>query len=66
MYRPACISTRLGRFGQVVHALMPRMAQIIMNTSFRMFPDNPENAGQPPALNADQSAMQQLLRGLHF
>jgi hypothetical protein len=34
------IATRLGITGQVLHALMPRIAQIAMNTSFRMFPDS--------------------------
>jgi len=74
VYQPVCIATRLGRTGQVVHALMPRIAQIIMNTSFRMFPDSDAGheaqTGDKPvreaAMSADQYAMQQILRGLHF
>ncbi len=74
VYKPVCIATRLGRTGQVVHALMPRIAQIIMNTSFRMFPDSDVGHGQQGGaesakdvnMNADQYAMQQILRGLHF
>jgi hypothetical protein len=38
--KPVRMATRLGIFGQVLHALMPRVAQIGMNTSFRMFPDS--------------------------
>ncbi len=32
------IATRLGLTGLVLHALMPRVTQIGMNTSFRLFP----------------------------
>jgi hypothetical protein len=39
-HKPVRIATRLGIFGQVLHALVPRVAQIVMNTSFRMFPDS--------------------------
>lgn len=69
VYKTVRIATRLGILGVVVHALVPRVAQIIMNTSFRMFPDSDaaktkdKKAGQ---MSADQMALQQLLRGVHF
>ncbi len=70
VYKPVRIATRLGVSGQVLHALMPRFAQIIMNTSFRMFPDSDAARSQrgdaKPQLNADQVAFQQLMRGIHF
>ena len=71
VYKPARIATRLGIMGVVVHALMPRVAQIVMNTSFRMFPDSgaakAEDGGKKAAsMTADQMALQQLLRGVHF
>ena len=72
VYKPVRIATRLGIAGQVLHALMPKVMQIGMNTSFRMFPDSDaakgakEPAGKPPTLNADQVAFQQLMRGIHF
>jgi NAD(P)-dependent dehydrogenase (short-subunit alcohol dehydrogenase family) len=71
VYKPVRIATRLGILGVVVHALVPRIAQIIMNTSFRMFPDSHAAHGKDgekkaPAMNADQVALQQLLRGIHF
>jgi NAD(P)-dependent dehydrogenase (short-subunit alcohol dehydrogenase family) len=72
VYKPVRIATRLGIAGQVLHALMPKVMQIGMNTSFRMFPDSDaakgakESAGKPPTLNADQVAFQQLMRGIHF
>lgn len=70
VYKPVRIATRLGILGEVLHALLPRVAQIVMNTSFRMFPDSDsaKNNGDKKALhmNADQIALQQLLRGVHF
>lgn len=71
VYRPVQIATRLGVLGEVMHATLPRVAQIIMNTSFRMFPDSDaakgrEGGGKPQQLTADQVAFQQLMRGIHF
>ncbi len=72
VHKPDRIATRLGIVGQVMHAVMPRIAQIIMNTSFRMFPDSDaarggeKEGGKPPQLTADQVAFQQLMRGIHF
>jgi NAD(P)-dependent dehydrogenase (short-subunit alcohol dehydrogenase family) len=70
VFKPVRIATRMGIFGEVLHALVPRVAQIVMNTSFRMFPDSDaaKGAGEKkvPQLSADQMALQQLLRGVHF
>ena len=38
--KPVRIATRLGITGELLHALVPRVAQIVMNTTFRMFPDS--------------------------
>ncbi len=66
--QPVRIATRLGIFGQVVNAVAPRIGQIIMNTSFRMFPDSAAAKGAKGAdmPTADQIAFTQLLKGLHF
>jgi NAD(P)-dependent dehydrogenase (short-subunit alcohol dehydrogenase family) len=70
VHEPMRIATRLGIFGEVVHALLPRVAQIIMNTSFRMFPESAAAAGkkegEAPPQSADQIAFSQLMRGIHF
>jgi NAD(P)-dependent dehydrogenase (short-subunit alcohol dehydrogenase family) len=70
VYRPVRIATRLGVFGEVLHALLPRVAQVIMNTSFRMFPDSSSAAGKKdeatPAATPDMIAMSNLMRGIHF
>ncbi|MBL8286844.1 MAG: SDR family oxidoreductase [Rubrivivax sp.] len=69
--KPVRIATRLGMFGELLHATVPRVAQIVMNTSFRMFPDSSAAKGDKagaakPQLSAEAVAMQQLMRGIHF
>ena len=67
--KPVRIATRLGITGQVLHALLPRVAQIAMNTSFRMFPDSSAakgDKGAKPQLSAEAVALQQMMRGIHF
>lgn len=66
--RPVRLATRLGLFGEVLNALSPHTAQIITNTIFRLFPDG--SAEQPKGgqtePTADQVAISQMMRGLHF
>jgi NAD(P)-dependent dehydrogenase (short-subunit alcohol dehydrogenase family) len=68
--KPVRIATRLGITGQVLHALVPRIAQIAMNTSFRMFPDSSAakgaKLGDKQKLSPEAIAMQQMMRGIHF
>jgi len=70
--KPVRIATRLGIFGELLHALVPRIAQITMNTTFRMFPDSSAAKGDKgavtgkPQLSPEAIAMQQLMRGIHF
>ncbi|TFZ03812.1 SDR family oxidoreductase [Ramlibacter humi] len=69
IYKPVRVATRLGITGQVLHALVPKVAQIVMNTSFRMFPDSSAakgDKGAKPQLSPEAIAMQQMMRGIHF
>jgi NAD(P)-dependent dehydrogenase (short-subunit alcohol dehydrogenase family) len=69
VYKPVRIATRLGISGEVLHALLPRVAQIVMNTSFRMFPDSSAAKGDKSGkqtLSPEAIAMQQMMRGIHF
>jgi NAD(P)-dependent dehydrogenase (short-subunit alcohol dehydrogenase family) len=70
VYKPVRIATRLGVFGEVLHALLPRVAQVIMNTTFRMFPDSAAAQGRKdettPAATPDMIAVSNLMRGIHF
>jgi NAD(P)-dependent dehydrogenase (short-subunit alcohol dehydrogenase family) len=67
--KPVRIATRLGITGELMHALLPRVAQIVMNTSFRMFPDSDAAKGEKgskPQLSAEAIALQQMMKGIHF
>ena len=69
IHRPARVATRLGRFGQIVRAVWPNFGRIVLNTTFRMFPESAAATGGKEgdvALTADQIAFSQLLRGMHL
>jgi len=73
IFKPVRIATRLGITGQILHAALPRVAQIVMNTTFRMFPDSSAAKGAKPGdkpgksqLSPEAVAMQQMMRGIHF
>lgn len=68
--KPIRIATRLGVFTQILHLLMPKVAEVVMNTAFRMFPDSSAAKGQPagngePPTN-EMVAFASLMRGIHW
>jgi NAD(P)-dependent dehydrogenase (short-subunit alcohol dehydrogenase family) len=69
IHKPVRIATRLGIFGALLHSLTPKAAQIMMNTSFRMFSDSSaamHKKGDSAPQTADQIAFSQIMRGIHF
>jgi NAD(P)-dependent dehydrogenase (short-subunit alcohol dehydrogenase family) len=69
VYKPVRIATRLGIAGEVLHALAPRIGQIVMNTTFRMFGDSEASKGKKNEVvgpSPDQVALSNLMRGIHF
>ena len=45
------------------------MTQIVMNTTFRMFPDSAAAKGDKaakPQLSAEAIALSQMMKGIHF
>ncbi|MGL4456931.1 MAG: hypothetical protein ACRCUB_00835, partial [Plesiomonas shigelloides] len=68
VHKPKRIATKLGIFGAVIHSLSPRMAEVIMNIAFRMFPDSADKGGELPDKNQQQEmiAFAAMLRGIHF
>jgi NAD(P)-dependent dehydrogenase (short-subunit alcohol dehydrogenase family) len=67
--RPVRIATSLGIFGQMIHAVSPRVAQVIMNTAFRMVPDTDSGRDQGmvrEAASVEQIALKELMRGIHL
>jgi len=69
IYKPQRIATRLGIFAMVLHAVAPKVAEIIMNSAFRMFPDSAAARGgsdQQAAATQEQLAFASLMRGIHW
>jgi hypothetical protein len=72
VYRPVRIATRLGVFGEILHAVAPKATRIILNTAFRMFPDSPAAQGKKGEaakevhLTPEQIAFAQITQGIHW
>ena len=67
--KPVRVATRLGVAVELLHAAVPRVTQILMNTTFRMFPDSAAAKGDKspkPTLSPEAVAMSQMMRGIHF
>jgi NAD(P)-dependent dehydrogenase (short-subunit alcohol dehydrogenase family) len=69
IYKPQRIATRLGIFAQTLHAVAPNIAEIIMNSAFRMFPDSSAAMGvseDQQQASQEQVAFASLMRGIHW
>jgi len=70
IFRPQRIATRLGIFAQVLHAVAPKSAEIVMNSAFRMFPESAASKGERPGRDdqptQEQVAFASLMRGIHW
>ena len=69
IYKPQRIATRLGIFSQVLNAVAPKVAEIIMNSAFRMFPDSAAAKGVSDSqhkASQEQLAFASLMRGIHW
>lgn len=67
--KPVRVATRLGTTVALLHATVPRITQILMNTTFRMFPDSAAAKGDKsakPTLSPEAIAMSEMMRGIHF
>jgi short-subunit dehydrogenase len=69
IYKPQRIATRLGIFAQVLHAVAPKVAEIIMNSAFRMFPESAAAKGVSESqvqASQEQLAFATIMRGIHW
>ena len=69
IYRPQRIATRLGIFSQTLHAVAPKIAEIVMNSAFRMFPESSAAKGiseDQEEASQEQLAFASLMRGIHW
>ena len=69
IYKQQRIATRLGIFAQVLHAVAPKVSEIVMNSAFRMFPDSAAAKGvkdHQHAATQEQLAFASLMKGIHW
>jgi NAD(P)-dependent dehydrogenase (short-subunit alcohol dehydrogenase family) len=70
IYRPKRIATRIGTFASVLHAIAPKLGEIVMNTGFKMFPDSDAAKGidkkAKPKVSTEQVAFAAIMRGIHW
>jgi NAD(P)-dependent dehydrogenase (short-subunit alcohol dehydrogenase family) len=70
--KPKRIATKVGVFSEVLHALFPKISEIIMNTGYRMFNDSAaakgetEDKDKPTQANTEQMAFAAIMRGVHW
>jgi NAD(P)-dependent dehydrogenase (short-subunit alcohol dehydrogenase family) len=72
--RPHEVSTRLGKFGELTHAVLPGLHNLIMSAAYHMLPDSggrkekgADGAGAEEApVTAEAYALGMLMRGIHL
>jgi len=69
IFKPQRIATRMGIFAQTLHAVAPKIAEIVMNSAFRMFPDSSAAKGiseEQEQASPEQLAFASLMQGIHW
>jgi NAD(P)-dependent dehydrogenase (short-subunit alcohol dehydrogenase family) len=68
--KPKRIATNMGIFLQVLNAVAPKFAEVVMNVSFRMFADSAAARGdkkpEEVQVSNEQVALAALMKGVHF
>lgn len=68
--KPKRLATRLGIFAQVVSALTPNVADVVLNAAYRLFPESAAALGKDKAVEqeptAEAVAFASLMRGVHW
>jgi len=63
------INTKLGTFGQVAYALMPKAVDQVLHLAYKVFPDSAAAKGQTDPdekASVEQLAMANLMKGVHW
>ena len=72
VYKPVRIATRMGIAGAVMHAVSPKITQIILNAAFRMFPDSSAaqtkkgETSKEVEMTPEAMAFAQITQGIHW
>ncbi len=67
--KPKQINTRLGTFGEVAYALVPKAVDQILSTAYKVFPDSAASKGEKnieERASTEQVALAHLMRGVHW
>lgn len=68
--KPRRIATRLGVFAQIMHAVLPNVALVVLNTAYKLFPDTGRGKEGDTAVEAPPSteavAFASLMRGIYW
>jgi NAD(P)-dependent dehydrogenase (short-subunit alcohol dehydrogenase family) len=71
--RPHEVSTRLGKFGEVVNAVAPGLSQLLMTAAYSILPDSGKprdgdgsKPAEKPPVSVEAYALSQLMRGIHL
>ena len=69
--KPQRIATRLGVLAEIMHLVMPKLSEVVMNSAYRMFPDSAaaqgRREGEPPRPPTREALIfASLMRGIHW
>jgi NAD(P)-dependent dehydrogenase (short-subunit alcohol dehydrogenase family) len=68
--RPQRIATRLGVTAEIMHLIMPKLTEVVMNSAYRMFPDSAAAQGrkgeEPRQPTREAMIFASLMRGIHW
>ena len=70
--RPHEVSTRIGKFGELTHAVAPGLHQLIMSFAYSMLPDTAaakkggSRTDEDAPMSIEAYALSQLMRGIHL
>jgi hypothetical protein len=67
--RPHEVSTRVGKFGELVHAVAPGFHHLIMSGAYHMLPDTgkrEDGARAEQPVTPEAYALGMLMRGIHL
>ena len=67
--KPKQINTRLGTFGEVSYALLPKAVDQILATAYKVFPDSAAARGKKDPnerASTEQVALAHLMKGVHW
>jgi NAD(P)-dependent dehydrogenase (short-subunit alcohol dehydrogenase family) len=67
--KPKQINTRLGTFGEVAYALVPKAVDQILHTAYKVFPESAAARGEKDVkeeASTEQVALAHLMRGVHW